>query len=123
MAKKETKRTRLLSNGATDKKFMNQKLNWMRRGRMNTAGAGLPVRFNSEAGFEVKIKKSVGNKTLHLDPPLASGIFDLRACVNGIQAQVSLSLFKRRPAMTLHETMLDERRLEAVLKAARKKRC
>ncbi|HEY1790283.1 MAG TPA: hypothetical protein VGJ73_19210 [Verrucomicrobiae bacterium] len=102
---------------------MNQKLNWMRRGRMNTAGADMPVRFNSEAAFEVKIKKSVGNKTLNLDRPLISGIFDLRACVNGIEAQVSLSLFKRRPAMTLHETMLDERRLEAVLKAARKKRC
>lgn len=85
----------------------------------------MPVRFNSVAGFEVKIKNSAGHKMLDLEPPLVPGIFDLRTRVNGIEGPAPLPLFKRRPAMasvTLHETMLDQRRLEAVLKSARKKR-
>lgn len=102
---------------------MNQKLNWARR-RTNAAGVNIPVRFDSHAaGFEIKIKRSVGNKVLNLDPPLIPEIFDMRARVNGM---APLSLFKRGSAMasaTLHETMLDERRLEAVLKMNRKKRC
>jgi hypothetical protein len=102
---------------------MNQKFNWRRGKLTNAAGVGIPVRFNTRAGFEVKIKNSRGNG-MDLDGPLVPAIFDLRAQAGGVEALVSLALFKRSPAlasMTLSEIMLDERRLAAVLKARKKR--
>lgn len=105
---------------------MNKKINWMRRGRTNVAGVGIPVRFYVDAmGFDVTIKKAAVKKILNVDPPLVP-FFDPRMRANGLPALAPLPLFKRSPAiasMTLHDTMLDERRLEAVLKMTRKKRC
>jgi len=105
---------------------MNQKLNWTRRGRANAAGVSIPVRFDiAGTAFHIKIKYSSRNGLLILDPPLIPGVFDSRPCADGVDT-LSQVLFRRGPAvasMTLHETMLDERRLEAVLKAAGKKRC
>jgi hypothetical protein len=106
---------------------MNKKINWMRRGRTNVAGVGIPVRFYVDAtGFDVTIKKAASKKILNVDPRLVPEFFDPRMRVNGFPALAPLPLFKRSPAMasmTLHDTMLDERRLEAVLKMTRKKRC
>jgi hypothetical protein len=105
---------------------MNKKINWMRRGRTNVAGVGIPVRFYVDAmGFDVTIKKAAVKKILNVDPPLVP-FFDPRMRANGLPTLARLPLFKRSPAMasmTLHDTMLDERRLEAVLKMTRKKRC
>lgn len=104
---------------------MNQKLNWTRRDRSNAAVVGIPVRFNSAAAFEIKIKRPAVSGLLDLDPPPVPGIFDWRGRVNGIQALTPLVLFKRAHALasgTLSNTVLHERRLEAVVRAARKKR-
>jgi hypothetical protein len=106
---------------------MNKKINWIKRGRTNVAGVGIPVRFYVDAtGFDVTIKKAATKKILNVHAPLVPEFFDPRMRANGLPALAPLALFKRGPAMasvTLHETMLDERRLEAVLKMTRKKRC
>jgi hypothetical protein len=104
---------------------MNQKFNGTKDGRTNMS-MGIPIRFEAEAaGFEIKIKRSTRHGTLDLDPPLVPRMFNSRARVTGVALLAQLPLFKRGPAIAsaLHETMMDERRLEAILKAARKKRC
>lgn len=118
-----------MSSGVPGKNLVNQKINSTKRGRTNAAGLSIPIRFFVDAtGFEVKVKSSASNKILNLDPPPVPGFFDLYLCMRAddVPALVPPQLFKRGPAIaavSLPETMLDERRLEAVLKMARKKRC
>ena len=105
---------------------MNQKFNGTKDGRTSAASVGIPIRFEAEAaGFEIKIKRSARSGILDLDPPLVPRMSNSPARLTGVALLAQLPLFKRAPAMAsaLHETMLDERRLEAILKAARKKRC
>ena len=94
---------------------------------MNAARRGMPIRFDPDAAFEVKIKKSGRNAILHLDPPLLPE-YDLPVRANGRERlKILLAPFDRAHAMAsvtlLDELHLDQRRLEAVLKNARKKRC
>jgi hypothetical protein len=127
MTEKQTKRTKFLLNGVPGKNFMNQKRNWSKRGRSKVAGVSIPVRFDSARAFDIKIKRPAANGLLDLDPPHVPGIFDLRARVNGIETLMPLAFFKRvhaaaSGALSHHHTILHERRLEAVLRATRKKR-
>jgi hypothetical protein len=110
---------------------MNRKFNWVRRSRNNAAQNAIPVRFDPAPSFEIHIKRSRRNTILDLDPPLVPKIDGMQARAAGRQTlRILLSPFNRgvrAPAMAavtlLDELHLDERRLEAVLKNARKKRC
>lgn len=107
---------------------MNQKFNWIRRKLTNAAKLAIAVRFEPDPSFALEIKRSRRNTIMDLDPPLVPKIDDLPARANGRQTlRVLLAPFNRGPAMAavtlLDELHLDERRLEAVLKNARKKRC
>jgi len=126
MIKEHTKRSRLLSQEALCKNFMNQKLNWTTRGRINGDRKGIPVRFGPDVMFAVKIKNSGRNSILNLDPLLSE--FSLPVRANGRERlKTLLAPFNRARALAsvtlLDELHLDERRLHAVLKNARKKRC
>lgn len=129
MTKEQTKVNRI--NGAAAQNLMNQKSNWKRETNeeigVNPAFRGIPVKFEPKtAGFDVDIKKAVTvNIGFETEAPLVPGLFNLNSRMGGSEAMARLSLFKVGPAMTratLPETMLDERRLEAVLKAVPKKR-
>jgi hypothetical protein len=123
MTKKQTKRTVILSD---KHKFMNQKINWMRRSRLNTAARDIPIRFGrGAAGFEVKIKSSARNRILDVET-LRIQVFGSNGLVGSIEVVPPLPVFRRELVMapaTLPVRILNERRLEAVLKTSRKKRC
>jgi hypothetical protein len=118
MIKKQTEWTRLLSEEVPDKKSMNNKPNWTKGSRANGVGIDIPIRFDPRAtGFEIKIRTLVADTISEVHLPLVPRLYD---------ATMTVPLFKLAPAMsrvTLAETMMDERRLEAVLKTVRKKRC
>jgi hypothetical protein len=115
-----------LSYAVPNKNLMNEKFNRSRRGRTNTAGTDIPVLFNPHAtGFAVKIKISERHVMWNSDSPVLE-LIDGHSRANGSHALIPIRLFKKGQAMSLLtrlETMLDERRLAAVLKNARKKRC
>lgn len=101
---------------------MSHKFNWVKRGRIGGAVSGIPVRFDPGLAFDVKVKKSHGKSRVSGLEPLVPELFDLR--VRG--GQTLVPLFKRGSAITpvtLSERILAQRRLEAVFKASRKKRC
>ncbi|HEV2328671.1 MAG TPA: hypothetical protein VGY56_07790 [Verrucomicrobiae bacterium] len=105
---------------------MNQKLNWTTRGRINGGRKGIPVRFGPDAIFAVKIKNFGRNPMLNFDPLIPE--FSLSVRTNERERlKTLLAPFNRAHAMAsvtlLDELHLDERRLYAVLKNARKKRC
>lgn len=107
---------------------MNQKFKWTRRNRTNAARLAIAVRFEPDPSFELEIKRSNRKAILDLDPPLVPKINELPMRGNGRQTlRMLLAPFNRGPAMAsvtlLDELHLDERRLETVLKTARKKRC
>ena len=106
---------------------MNQKFNWTKRGRAGEAVWGIPVRFGPGFAFDIKVKKSSGkNRLPDLEPPLVPELLDLHTRGDRNHALRPLPLYKRGPAITpgsLGERALDQRRLEAVFKSSRKKRC
>lgn len=114
-----TKRTKRMPPN----KFMNHKIKWMRRSRLNAAARDIPIRFGRGAtGFEVKIKTSARNPILDVET-LRIQVFGLNGRVGSIHV---MPVFRRELVMapvTLPERILNERRLEAVLKTTRKKRC
>jgi hypothetical protein len=106
---------------------MNHKINWVKRGRMTGAVLGIPIRFDPGLAFDVKVKKSHGKSHVpDLEPLLVPELFDLHARRDRAHAPRQLQLIKRGSAIaqvTLQERMLVQRRLEAVFKSSRKKRC
>lgn len=113
--------------GPATRDSMNQKKNWTRRSRMNAATRDIPVRFSrGAAGFEVKIKSSARHRIPVLETPLVQRSLDLNTRPDGINDMSALALLRTRSVLalvTLPESTLAGRRLEALLKAARKKRC
>ncbi|HEX3628534.1 MAG TPA: hypothetical protein VH280_24255 [Verrucomicrobiae bacterium] len=105
---------------------MNQKLNWARRGRANAARIAIPLQIGPDAVFEVKVKRSQRHTIVNLDPPLVQDLNHLPMRANE-RLKALLAPFNRRhlmaPVTLLDERHLDGRRLEAVLRVARKKRC
>ncbi len=106
---------------------MNHKINWVKRGRMSGAVLGIPVRFDPGLAFDIKVKKSHGkSRVSELETPLVPELFDLNTRRDRTHAPRALQLIKRGSAIaqvTLQERVLVQRRLEAVFKSSRKKRC
>jgi hypothetical protein len=125
MIRKPNKNDKVLVSRDSRQTFMNHKINWVKRGRMSGAVLGIPVRFDPCLAFDVKVKKSHGKSRVpDLEPPLVSELFELHT--RGDHGLRPMTLFKKGSAIasvTLQERTLVQRRLEAVFKTGRKKRC
>ncbi|MGH7939573.1 MAG: hypothetical protein ACREFR_00690 [Limisphaerales bacterium] len=101
---------------------MKRKLNLAKSRKRVNSGTVMPVRFYHAAGFQIKIKKPARNYgTMDFDQPLVPALF-LQRPGGPARMHALLPLFHNGPAIT-PATMLNERRLHAVLKMTRKKRC